>query len=69
MKDNVFLILTNFTTIIINTIIAMPFTSNNLFHVKVININYPGSKSDKPSIIIIIIIQAPTLNPIILIFT
>ena len=44
MKDNVLLIL---------TIIAIPFTSNNLFHVKVININ---------------ILQAPILNLIILIF-
>ena len=43
MKDNVSLILAKFTTIIINTIIAMPFASNNLFHVKVININSPGS--------------------------
>ena len=43
MKDNVSLILTTFTTIIINTIIAITFTSNNLFHVKVININSPGS--------------------------
>ena len=43
MKDNVLLILTKFTTIFLNTIIAIPFTSNNLFHVKVININSPGS--------------------------
>ena len=43
MKDNVLLILTKFTIIIMNTIIAIPFTSNNLFHVKVININSPGS--------------------------
>ena len=43
MKDNVLLILAKFTTMIINTIIAMSFTSNNLFHVKVININSPGS--------------------------
>ena len=42
MKDTVFLILTKFTTNIINTTIAMPFASN-LFHVKVININSPGS--------------------------
>ena len=51
MKDNVSLILTKFTTINNNTIIAMPFATNNLFHVKVIiiiiikviNINSPGS--------------------------
>ena len=36
MKDNVLLILTKFTTIIMNTIIAIPFTSNNLFHVIII---------------------------------
>ena len=47
-EDNVFLILTNFTAIIINTIITMPFASSNVFHVKVINVNSPGSnpKSD-----------------------
>ena len=43
MKDNVPLILTKFTTIIINTIIAMPFASNNLFHVKVVNMHDMGS--------------------------
>ena len=45
MKDNVLLILTKFTTIIMNTIITIPFTSNNLFHVKVININTLDAKA------------------------
>ena len=56
MKDNVLLILTKFTAIIINAIITMSFTSNNVFHVKVIDINSPGSnpKSDHINIHIII---------------
>ena len=57
MKDNVLLILTKFTTIIMNTIIAIPFTSNNLFHVKVININSPGSNPKSYHINIHIIIN------------
>ena len=60
MKDNVSLILTKFTTIIINTIIAMPFTSNNLFHVKVTNINSPGSNPTSNHINIHIVIDPHT---------
>ena len=62
MKDTVFLILTKFTTNIINTTIAMPFASN-LFHVKVININSPGSNPKYDYINIHV-----TINPRMLVF-
>ena len=74
MKDNVFLILTEFTTIIIHTtqvqvnafihsfiihtIITMPFASNHLFHVNVININSPGSNPKSYHINIHIVLKS-----------